>query len=119
MKETIADTDNVRGHGHDGGHGYDSGHGHGYDQAYTGLQFDLRGFRRKRRANARVVHKTAYFGTVEIGTPKQSFEVVFDSGSGNLIVPSTNCTAGVCAAHARYNLTESSSGRMVSCFPSE
>jgi hypothetical protein len=115
IKETIADTDNVRGHGHDGDHG----HGSGYDQAYTGLQFDLRGYRRKRKANVRVVHKTAYFGTVEIGTPKQSFEVVFDSGSGNLIVPSSDCSSEACVAHVRYNFAESPSGRIVSCNPSE
>jgi len=111
IKETIADTDNVRGHGH--GHGHDSGH----DQAYTGVQFDLRGFRRKKRANTKVVHKTAYFGTVEIGTPRQSFEVVFDSGSGNLIVPATDCESEACFHHTRYNITQSTSARLASCNP--
>mmetsp|Transcript_89309 Transcript_89309/g.236156 ORF Transcript_89309/g.236156 Transcript_89309/m.236156 type:complete len:439 (+) Transcript_89309:80-1396(+) len=76
--------------------------------------FGLRG-RRGERAKTKVIHKTAYFGSVEIGTPKQTFQVVFDSGSGNLLVPASDCNSQACIAHARYNQSESSSMHRVRC----
>merc|ERR1719353_978641 len=54
-------------------------------------------------ANSKVVHKTAYYGKVEIGTPRQSFTVVFDTGSGNLMVPSTFCHTHACTMHRRFD----------------
>jgi len=113
IKDTIGDTDNDRGHGH--GHG----HGHGYGSVFTYSQADLRGFRHKRRTNARVIHKTAYFGTIQIGTQKQSFDVVFDSGSGNLVVPASDCVSDVCLLHTRYNQAESLNSRRVFCNASD
>merc|ERR1719375_2883479 len=53
--------------------------------------------------NSKVVHKTAYYGKVEIGTPRQSFTVVFDTGSGNLMVPSTFCHTHACTMHRRFD----------------
>jgi saccharopepsin len=55
----------------------------------------------------RVVHKTAYYGRVEIGTPKQPFTVVFDTGSGNLMVPSTHCRSHACTMHKRFDRQKS------------
>lgn len=52
--------------------------------------------------NSKVVHKTAYYGRVEIGTPRQPFTVVFDTGSGNLMVPSTHCKSHACTMHKRF-----------------
>jgi len=109
IKDTFVETENVRGYGHDRDH----------NEADTGLQFDLRGFRRKRRGSAKIKHKTAYFGTVQVGIPNQSFQVVFDSGSGNIVVPAENCTSEACLIHSRYNMAASPSARFISCSEEE
>lgn len=58
-----------------------------------------------------VAYKTAYFGTVSVGSeePRQTFTVVFDTGSGHLILPSTACKSETCAKHRRYSRAESKS----------
>ena len=61
----------------------------------------------------RVVHKTAYWGTIEIGEPPQEFKVIFDTGSGNLIVPKADCLEAGCLPHAKYAPDASKKSRKV------
>lgn len=48
-----------------------------------------------------------YYGPVEIGTPAQKFEVVYDTGSSNLWVPAHNCSLS-CFFHPRFQSSKSS-----------
>ena len=61
----------------------------------------------------KVVHKVAYYGQIEVGQPPQKFTVIFDTGSGNLIVPDSSCSVPGCAPHHKYNHQGSSSSAFV------
>lgn len=61
------------------------------------------------------MHKTAYFGSLSVGTPAQTFSVVFDTGSGNLLVPADDCDSVACMQHRKFVQEKSSTSREVTC----
>lgn len=54
---------------------------------------------------------TTYYGTLQIGTPSQDFNVVFDTGSADTWVMSTNCVSLACQGHPQFNAGASSTYR--------
>uniref|UniRef100_A0A8C6DTT9 Peptidase A1 domain-containing protein n=1 Tax=Moschus moschiferus TaxID=68415 RepID=A0A8C6DTT9_MOSMO len=52
-----------------------------------------------------------YVGNTTIGTPPQEFQVVFDTGSSDLWVPSIFCNSPACSTQVRFRHLESSTFR--------
>merc|ERR1719454_1566426 len=61
------------------------------------------------RAKSQLVHALQYYGEVSIGNPPQKFVVIFDTGSGHLMVPGQSCDSPACAKHRRFDANKSSS----------
>jgi hypothetical protein len=62
---------------------------------------------------AKNLYASEYFGEMAIGTPKQHLRMVFDTGSGNLIVPSVGCVAPACKSHTRFDANASETSSVV------
>ncbi|KAJ1065783.1 PREDICTED: pregnancy-associated glycoprotein 4-like isoform X1 [Capra hircus] len=52
-----------------------------------------------------------YVGNITIGTPPQEFQVIFDTGSSDLWVPSDYCNSSACSTHVRFRHRQSSTFR--------
>lgn len=51
-----------------------------------------------------VSYKSVYFGHISVGAPvPQPFTVVFDTGSGHVVLPSKWCSSETCRIHNRYD----------------
>eukprot|EP00448_Togula_jolla_P013727 CAMPEP_0170572328 /NCGR_PEP_ID=MMETSP0224-20130122/2157_1 /TAXON_ID=285029 /ORGANISM="Togula jolla, Strain CCCM 725" /LENGTH=423 /DNA_ID=CAMNT_0010894809 /DNA_START=47 /DNA_END=1318 /DNA_ORIENTATION=- len=81
----------------------------------TSVSLQRRSVKQRQSSGTAVVHKTAYFGLLNVGNPKQEFLVVFDTGSGNLVIPGDDCRSEACIAHRRFSQTDSDSASQVSC----
>lgn len=54
-----------------------------------------------------------YYGEVLIGEPPQSFLMAFDTGSGNVLVPSVDCQDKACLNHTRYDPDKSQTAQQI------
>merc|ERR1719453_1665111 len=66
--------------------------------------------KRSKRSRSKVVHASEYYGKISVGSPAQEFLVVFDTGSGNLLLPGKECTDEACTAHKRFDSQLSKDG---------
>jgi hypothetical protein len=62
---------------------------------------------------ATFTHKTAYWGEISMGSPPQQFTVIFDTGSGNLILPEASCDSPACKRHKMYDSSKSSGSKKI------
>merc|ERR1719324_726606 len=60
-------------------------------------------------SKSKVVHASEYYGKISLGSPPQEFLVVFDTGCGNLLIPSKQCTDEACTSHKRFDPSLSAS----------
>mmetsp|Transcript_17016 Transcript_17016/g.39718 ORF Transcript_17016/g.39718 Transcript_17016/m.39718 type:complete len:516 (+) Transcript_17016:103-1650(+) len=57
----------------------------------------------------RAIHVSEYYGKVAVGKPPQYFDVVFDTGSGNIVLPTVKCQEEACQKHRQYQSRASTS----------
>merc|ERR1719161_3128143 len=59
--------------------------------------------KRSKRSRSKVVHASEYYGKISVGNPPQEFLVVFDTGSGNLLLPGKECRDEASTSHKRFD----------------
>lgn len=59
--------------------------------------------------------KVMYYGPISVGTPPQTFTVVYDTGSSDLIIPAVECQDKACKLHKSFDLHESSTSMTTNC----
>mmetsp|Transcript_121425 Transcript_121425/g.344030 ORF Transcript_121425/g.344030 Transcript_121425/m.344030 type:complete len:419 (-) Transcript_121425:146-1402(-) len=87
----------------------------GLAQAQTQASMSVSLSLRRNMHTLQKTEKMAYFGRVAVGSPPQEFVVVYDTGSGNLIVPQRSCTSRACMNHKRFDQNLSSTAEPMNC----
>ncbi|GAB5355274.1 hypothetical protein AAMO2058_000191200 [Amorphochlora amoebiformis] len=59
------------------------------------------------------INNSQYVGEISVGTPPQPFHVIFDTGSSNLWITSTECNSDACLAHHQFDRKKSSTFKSV------
>ena len=62
---------------------------------------------KKNKVTLKNYQNSQYIGIIEIGNPPQSLPVIFDTGSGNLLVTSSKCDSYTCFLHKSYDSDQS------------
>jgi len=62
---------------------------------------------------ASLVHAIDYVGELQVGTPPRRFRAIFDTGSGNLLLPSSRCHGSACQGHRTYDAAASTTATQV------
>jgi len=66
-------------------------------------QHSSNGKGKRAHAKSKIVHASEYYGKIAVGEPAQEFLVVFDTGSGNLLLPGKDCSDEACTSHKRFD----------------
>lgn len=61
----------------------------------------------------KMLHATQYYGEVSAGTPSQKFNVIFDTGSGQLLLPSAKCEDAACEKHRIFHAENSKTSSQI------